>query len=450
MRTKREDMSMNDRSGAIRRFSVLVLAVILATVCLPAPGYAEDKQIILSLEQDDPEIRVNTTLHFSITGDPMDDYSVMIVTPESRQVFLNGSETDYTVTMPGLHTAIAYGHIAGRDEIYMSEMLSFTAKAERVTGRRKIIFWDDDTPKKKQFTIDFTTDMFLQDTTEFHQDIAKLAVLLASNAYNKDDNNPGIQIVDMYHALGIDDDHIMLFNYQGHPLNVRNDPLSDNYDEFSIASRSMGDYELLLITLRGSGGLDWLMDLDTASITRMNAKVSEAFYFFMEKVYDGISRYLWEHPEISKAMKNDELKVLITGHSRGGAAANLLGAFLMDTMFKTDNPIYTAGMDDTFVYTFACPRVMHKKIGSNPNKTSCRNIINIVINFDPVPKLFKDLIIRWKRYGTTYTYKTTYNNYINDDPRNHKPYNYIRAVFDHDWIKKQADKIGTVIVSSDP
>ena len=402
-------------------------------------------------------ISFNDGYRFKGKAEENDPWSLAFYTPEFKAVLYMERTAD----------AITLGNVECRDN-KLGDMLGevfygnpmYTRSLGKpgnlpVSGYKSIVFEDDGTPRKKEYRIRFSTDMFLKDSTEFQPEIAKLAVLLASNAYNVDeDNHPGVQIVDMYHALDIDDSHIMLFNYQGHELNVRDDPISADMDEFSIASRGMGDYELLLITMRGSGQLfkspDWLRNTDAESRESMNAWVNSGFYFYMLKVYDGLSRYMWEHSEIGLAMKEDRLKVLITGHSRGGAAANLLGAFLMDAMFKTDSPIYTAGMDDTFVYTFACPRTMHEKDGNDPNKTSCKNIFNIVINFDPVPKLPKDLWFRWKRYGRTYTYETTYNNAINNYPTHHKQHNYIQAVFDHERIKEQEDYIGGVVVSSDP
>ncbi len=369
---------------------------------------------------------------------------LLILDPKKDEITLTNitcSDYDLSYILEQYHYEMVFTRVFGDSENHLA------------VGSVDIEYQEDSDALKTIFTVDFSTYMFMQDTTVFHEDISKLAVLLSANAYNLKEENPGHQIVNAYRALGINDDHIMLFNYQGHYLNVYNDPISDDLDEFSIASRDMGEFELLVITIRGSGrlfplSLDWVSNFFAESAESMNAWVDGGFLIFMFKVYNGLEKYLSKHPEIEEALREDRLKVLITGHSRGGAVANLLGAYLLDESQEEENPMFPVDMDDMFVYTYACPRVVHEKDHNPPNLTDCANIFNIVINRDPVPQLPEDVRFSWKRYGITYTYDTTFSDLGNF--QHHKPLNYIRVVLFKREMRKQSQDLNGVIVSNDP
>ena len=315
---------------------------------------------------------------------------------------------------------------------------------------------DEGTPETL-YDVSFSSDMFRQSTIVFHEDLAKLSVLLAANAYNLSEKNAGEPIVRMYtEALDIPEENIMLFNYVGNPLNV--DRYDDyNHLQFSIASRGMGDYILLLITIRGSAGpgkderwaLDWAVDANVGTSHCMNVSVHSGFNQFMNLIMKGLKHYIKKHPEIRAAITEKRMKALITGHSLGAGAANLLGAYLN----SKDNPVPWVSMRDTFVYTFASPRTMHKDNEKKANTTNCANLFNIVINVDPVPGVPKDLFVDWRRFGVAYVYATTYPMktalaYVT----NHDPLNYIQAMlFDYKPLFRQTDlRMDHVIVSWSP
>ena len=100
-----------------------------------------------------------------------------------------------------------------------------------------------------------------------------------------------------------------------------------------------------------------------------------------DKVYDALSGYI-SRPELS----GKRIKIWISGFSRGGAVANLLGARLsLESGIEKDN---------IFVYTFATPNTVRKNA-----LVFTDNIFNIVSETDAVPRM---PLASWGycRYGT--------------------------------------------------
>ena len=100
-----------------------------------------------------------------------------------------------------------------------------------------------------------------------------------------------------------------------------------------------------------------------------------------DKVYDALSGYI-SRPELS----GKRIKIWISGFSRGGAIANLLGARLsLESGIEKDN---------IFVYTFATPNTVRRSA-----LVFTDNIFNIVSEIDAVPRM---PLASWGycRYGT--------------------------------------------------
>jgi hypothetical protein len=109
---------------------------------------------------------------------------------------------------------------------------------------------------------------------------------------------------------------------------------------------------------------------------------------------------------ISKAVQKfvTNTKLWITGHSRGGAVANLLAAELT-RLARNNNPLALATQNNIYTYTYATPNVKVPEMGT-PSETSEQmrdrylNIFNIVINQDFVTQVPLE---RWgyTKYGQT-------------------------------------------------
>ena len=266
-------------------------------------------------------------------------------------------------------------------------------------------------PTRRQ-DVQFSTEMFQRNNEKCYLDIALLSMTLSTAAYNSasdKEDQAGLNIVSAYRSLGILDKDIMLFNYKGNKLNT------SGYDErsssFSIASRDMGGYTLLFIVMRGTstridilrGDInvqDILTDANADSVKIINVRAHEGFHSFASLAATGFDVYLKEHPKVQKALEEKKLKVLITGHSLGAAAANLLGAYI-NGEFYGDLRI---PQRDLYVYTFATPRTFFPD-GKVPQTSSSANIFNFLVRsnnsdlVDPVTIVPSDNRHEWQRFG---------------------------------------------------
>ena len=369
---------------------------------------------------------------------PMTDYTLEFYADEFNALMEINREN---------HTLLLYE--IGTTVDYVNDWLDFfhfqviyDLQAQPVFRKASIAYQSN--PYRRQ-DVYFNTDMFMKDTYSYHKDISLLSIVLSTAAYDSSEEYAGDNIVCAYNDLGIPDDNIMLFNYCGHPLNTPGFE-EKNHKQFSIASCDMGNYELLLIVLRGTGlgGDDVKIDLDVDYETDMKVWIHGGFYNYMQTVKRGLQVYLNRNPLIQSAMTDKKLKVLITGHSLGGAAANLLGAYLTSKEYQKP----WVGTADMYVYTYASPRVFNTLRKEKPTTTSCAYIFNIVIDKDPVPTQPPDR--SWYRFGTTYVFKTSYNSpasWLNpaDD---HEMQNYLNVVLDQEPIETDIEYWFGIVTSN--
>ena len=163
----------------------------------------------------------------------------------------------------------------------------------------------------------------------------------------------------------------------------------------------------------GSHDDQWFSNFDPLGNERANWKdrnapyapttsdntVHKGFADAREYVYARLKEYMSRN-----GINKDNSILLITGHSRGAATANLLAAYLID-----ENSLVSP--DRLFTYTFATPNVA--KIGKVGDKYN--SIFNIVNPEDFVTKV---LLSSWgfSRYGITYTLPSQRND------KQHKEY----------------------------
>ncbi len=128
---------------------------------------------------------------------------------------------------------------------------------------------------------------------------------------------------------------------------------------YTVARRtvSVGGRErtLLLTAIRGTEAGEWYANVDMVPSRRDDAVFAENFLFAAQDVFLGLQ------PLIAA---EEQPLLLVCGHSRGGACANLLG-LLLNARF---------GAAGVYVYTFAAPATFR---GDDPG-AECSNIFNFV------------------------------------------------------------------------
>lgn len=273
-------------------------------------------------------------------------------------------------------------------------------------------------------------EMFEQNSNGYHKDIAFLSSVLSQCAYN------GQTLNNAYRKLGFDTENdVTLFGYADEENNADYDTdlinTTDDSLAFSLATTELDNTRLLVVTLRGTNlnsTSDILHDISIFGTDFYEDSSPTGFVNFFRKVSVGMSLYLDEHPEITESADNGNLKILITGHSLGGAGTNLLGAYFNtyeDNSYSgfdgndAVNLMYSEKLDipqnDIFVYSFACPNVYY----GDPTVVDCDNIINVINESDLIPQ-----VPDGNKFGQSIYFDTNEENGLSA----HYGYKYINAV----------------------
>lgn len=164
----------------------------------------------------------------------------------------------------------------------------------------------------------------------------------------------GILQIDGFQMLGE-------YNYRRPAGDTRHVAAYTVFDRMSEDGRTS-----VIISIRGTGNEEWPLNLELMPSGNYDHNEAENFALAAEDILTTHAAYL-------DGLVSPEF--LITGHSRGAAVANILGARLNDRF----------GAENVFVYTFATPRTVR---GDHPAYGNIFNIINPadVITYVPLPQ----------------------------------------------------------------
>ena len=145
---------------------------------------------------------------------------------------------------------------------------------------------------------------------------------------------------------------------------------TDNSIAYAIAHKSVGDFNLIAVSVRGFNyGREWADNFNVGSYGHHKGFSAQAV-----KINNALSAYLTEY-----GFNPSSNKFLITGYSRGGAVANTLGSILNGSM-----TIEGITDENAYVYTFEAP----KSVPSD--KQASKNIHNIISSADFITHLTPD------------------------------------------------------------
>lgn len=231
----------------------------------------------------------------------------------------------------------------------------------------------------------------------YSQEIAGPLSALAASAY-------GFRLdMDVHSLTGLGFSRDVLFRHYGADLDYTDPRYGKNQVGFTFAVKRIwldnAVRDILFIVVRGTYGRDeWLSNMnacntwgrkgcqDVADIPMHHEGFERAAEAVCEKLADYIRTY---HVDLPSA------KIVVTGHSRGAAVANILGAWLDEAR----SPFAGVHPQNVFVYTFATPNSVIR-----PDKVACKaarygNIFNVINPEDIVPLV---PIAKWNacRYGS--------------------------------------------------
>ena len=242
-------------------------------------------------------------------------------------------------------------------------------------------------------TFNFQTELSaeeLTDPVEYNRNMAMFCGILSRTAEDTD----GSSITKIYtEQLGINPADILLGDKSG--VEHYGDSLS-----YSIASMQLGENSLLFITARGSMTTEELLNDYATGVSKDNFMRSYSTYNLMftfhEKIWDGLNYYMEKHAGLSH-MEN--LKIIVCGHSLGGAAANLVaarinilldrGELYADVMDKNDVFCYTFGaIDSVSQYTYEAELSMNLGGRTRVKKVKCDYDLPIEQGFENIHNIY--------------------------------------------------------------
>jgi len=253
-----------------------------------------------------------------------------------------------------------------------------TGRYEPILTNKVIRFPDGS--NVRSVAVRWGAELFSQPSNEYNNELALLSAALSSAVYNITDDSQGDGhfIYEALITLDFDSENIRLYGYPGHKRNQdgKNDTpnipgAGENYFSYAIASQDIIVNEesasLLVITLSGTQTFEeWTNNvLGALATTRFlrTYDVYDAFLNFYRRVANGLRDYRARH-ELS-----DNLYILITGHSLGGATAQLVSASIQNLDWADSSKVHT--------YTIGSPNPIAEETGSGI-AGSYNNIFNIV------------------------------------------------------------------------
>ncbi|MCR5430029.1 MAG: hypothetical protein K6E58_02220 [Eubacterium sp.] len=142
------------------------------------------------------------------------------------------------------------------------------------------------------------------------------------------------------------------------------------------------DYTLIAVNFRNANyGKEWYSNVDVGP-----GKTHAGFLAAADKAKEALGNY------IRNNNIDENVKIWITGYSRGAAISNLLAQSLDDSGFIGKVSVEAS---DVYAYTFATPSVTAENTYKKP---LYKNIYNIVSKYDVVPQVVPEQW-NWHRYG---------------------------------------------------
>lgn len=261
--------------------------------------------------------------------------------------------------------------------------VSYTAmNAPKGAHAKTVIAWDDD--------------WFFSDPTEYNHELATTCSVLSAianseSAYYQAGSEAPAFMENTLASLGFEDISTASYQYRSEVLDEVLDffTQSDDVVAYSVASKRVVNSQtgeektLLLVSVRGSYGSEWLSDVNMGDPAELDLDTADhkGFAVAAEEIVSALEGRVTTLSEERGGDATEEIALLFTGHSRGAAAANLAASYA-DDMTAGLRPI--APIDSIYAYTFATPELT---LMDNTGDALYDNIFNILNPSDMVPRM---------------------------------------------------------------
>lgn len=262
---------------------------------------------------------------------------------------------------------------------------------------------------ENQGNIDFDYDLshFEKPSSKYDHELCRLACKFATIGYNEITDDPEAEKISgfPYTQAGVKAvlDGMGFLHREIQPKAARDE------ESYFIASRQLSlgqkEYDFYIAAFSGSYKKTWFSNFDPLGKDRIcnegkgyagdseSGAIHLGFADARDYVHEKIRAF------IKKNRSGNPIKILITGHSRGAATANLLAAkIIKNGGFGTEIDIES---DNIYTYAFASPNYANKKFVDVSDKRF-RRIFNIVSPEDFVTEVFPKSC-GYGKYGTVYS-----------------------------------------------
>ncbi len=260
-------------------------------------------------------------------------------------------------------------------------------------------FDDESNAYGVEFTMDYRT-LIEHDNTVYSKELAILSSLYSEEVYTDNyiqitegaqtgGNDTGVELGNM---LGLQDTQMISINASDYEVD------KDDLSAFFVGHRKIRynneKHEVIVVAVRGTNGTntEWSSNFDVGADTSeyyqalgtshphwRNKDNHKGFDVSSNRILDKLEAYIEEYVDDSA-----NLNILITGHSRGAAIANILGAH-----YENDQRY------NSYTYTFATPNVTEAA-----NASSYQTIFNVV-NYDDIITYLPLESWGFTKYGVT-------------------------------------------------
>lgn len=219
---------------------------------------------------------------------------------------------------------------------------------------------------------------FLESSTEYNHELAKMSLRTAIAAYGSGSNADGSEYIQELLSDELDFNNLVV-EYPAPERNTIGYVIGSKNITFGGKTKS-----LIAVAVRGGEyRTEW-----GGNFVVGDGDIHQGFLTAAEQVENGLIHYLNTY----ESSLNDDCIVWVVGYSRGAATANLVAKFL------DDGNISGIGSENVFAYCFECPQ---NSRATDLTASQYNNIMNIMNPLDFVTMVAMD---QWEfgRYGRNY------------------------------------------------
>ena len=254
------------------------------------------------------------------------------------------------------------------------------------TSLHKIVNTSGGDKKTAKYIYDYDENWFFTPSTTYQHGLTKMSIRGAVAGYGVMDDPHSIDTNIKYLMAGTDKNSLEFTNYESSYPDPKTNTIGYAISSKNIKNSAGKTCSLLMVTVRGGGYMDeWGGNFDLGTKDE-----HQGFNEAALQVRDGIKKYVEKY----KDKLPYELKVWISGYSRGAATTNRVAKML------DDGAVEGLTRDNIYAFCFECPQNT-TKTQSYVESDKYKNIVSIVNSVDLVPKVAMSGF-EFKRYGTVY------------------------------------------------